>query len=163
MKIPKEKQGFFIFIMAIKIAFSPPFLQAKNEGYNDNKTAGVSPMVHRPGPQAPRPTHVAGQFTVAANLPPMRSIKNEGFKDGIRAKFTNAMVDQINALILAENMAATVKIENHSPGTGRALLHCSDDTFKAKIETLSAVKSIDPVALLYPMGNPGTRIRKPQP
>ncbi len=120
-------------------------------------------MVHRPSPQAPQPTHLAGQFTVATVLPPMRSIKNEGFKDGIRAKFTNAMVDQINALILADNMGSTVKIDNHSPGTGRALLHCADDAFKAKIAALGTVKSVDPVVLLYPMSKPGLRVRKPQP
>lgn len=121
-------------------------------------------MVRRPlSPKAPQPTHLAGHFTVAAALPPMRGIKSEIVKDGIRAQATNAMADQINALILAENMAGTVTLDNDCPAMGRVLLQCTDDAFKAKIETLSSVKSVDPVALLYPMSNPALRIRKPQP
>ncbi len=121
-------------------------------------------MAHRPlTPPSPQPTHLAGQFTVAATLPPMRSVKNEAFKDGIRAKFTNAMVDQINALILADNMSGTVRIDNDCPGMGRALLHCTDDAFKAKIEALSTVQSVDPVVLLYTMSKPGINPRKLKP
>ncbi len=120
-------------------------------------------MVYRPGSQAPQPTHLAGAFTVAAALPPMHDIKDQAAKDGIRAQSTNAMVDQINTLILAENMTGTVKIDNDCPAMGRALLHCTNDDFKDKIAALSTVKSVDPVVLLYPMSKPGINPRKLKP
>ena len=112
-------------------------------------------MVHRmPLQNKNQPSTLSDQFTLSAALPPMRSIKNQAFKDGIRAKYTQIMVDQVERLIQAENMTAQVRVDNSAPKSGYALLICGDDAFRAKVAALPAVRAVAPVTLSYPMGAP---------
>lgn len=111
-------------------------------------------MVHRPG-QPPRPAHIPDQYHVKVAMPPMRSIKNEKFAEGIRSQAALGAVPAIEGLIQQEGLTGQVELGTHAAKYGYLVLSQCPQDFADKVKALPGVQSVDPAPAYYPMKRPG--------